>query len=332
MAIPYPSVTDRTNPRSSRDGASPDLTPFVDARDVTDFLTSRRNWGRWGADDQLGAVNLITPAVRMAAIRLVDRGETISLSRPLDTKPAPGNPRPVVHAMERAARAGGAGVARDFIAMASHGTSTTHIDALAHVWDGDGLYGGADPDEAIRFGGSTWGGIDMWRDGIVTRGVLLDIPRTRGGAYVTRERPVTAEDLQAAADLAGVEPQAGDAIVVYCGRDLWDAEQPRYGSDASNADDSRRPGLDVSTLKFFRHYDATVLAWDMTDHRPIAFGLAYGVHAAIYAFGMVLIDSVDLTNLVARCRQLERSTFLFVAAPLYLRGGTATPINPIAIL
>jgi kynurenine formamidase len=309
-----------------------DLRPFDSVGEVRSYLRATRNWGRWGDDDQLGALNLITPTVRVAAAQLVREGRAVSLSRPLNTVPGQGNPRPVLHYMERGERKDGAGVARDFIGMSSHGTNTTHFDALSHVWDDDGLYGGVAADDAIHIDGAKWGGIDQWRGGIFTRGILLDIPRHRAADYVTRDRPVSAEELQAALEASGASLQPGDALVVYSGRDRFDLENPRYGSDAAVADESNRPGLDVSCLKFLRAHDCSTLVWDMTDSRPIAFDMAYGVHAAIYAYGMALIDSAELGELAATCRELGRPEFLFTAAPLYLVGGTATPVNPTAVL
>jgi kynurenine formamidase len=234
--------------------------------------------------------------------------------------------------MEMAARKGGAGVARDYLSMGSHGTETTHLDALSHVWGADGLWGGANPQEAIQFDGAKWGGIEHWQTGIFARCVLLDVPAHRGQPYVTSDEPVTAAELQTILEASGTSIEPGDAVAVYSGRDHWDEENPPYGSDAVHADDSRRPGLDVSCLKFIRNHDVSTLAWDMTDNRPIAFGLAYGVHAAIYAYGVALIDSSNLGDLARECADQERSEFLLVVAPLHLRGATATPVNPLAIL
>lgn len=309
-----------------------DFESFTDAEEVLAYLEATRTWGRWGDEDQVGALNLITPEARVRAAKLVETGKTFSLSRPLKTTAGPGNPRPVQHHMEKAARKGGAGVARDHIAMGSHGTETTHLDAISHVWGGDGMWGGADPHEAIQFDGARWGGIEHWSNGIFTRCVLLNVPEHRGTGYVTSDEPVTGSELQAILQESSQEIQPGDAIAVYSGRDRWDQENPPYGSDAVHADDSNRPGLDVSCLKFIRNHDVSTLAWDMTDNRPIGFGLAYGVHAAIYAYGVALIDSSNLGELARECQQLRRTDFLLTVAPIVLRGATATPVNPIAVL
>ncbi|HEX5465519.1 MAG TPA: cyclase family protein [Candidatus Limnocylindrales bacterium] len=308
-----------------------DLAPFTSAEEVQAYLRATRTWGRWGADDQRGAFNLIDDAARVRAAALVREGVAVSLSRPLATEPGPGNPRPVGHFMEKGRRKAGAGVARDYLTLGSHGTTTTHLDALSHVWDGDGLWGGADPDEAIQFDGARWGSIEHWRTGFFTRTVLLDVTAHRQAPYVTVDRPVVAAELEATLAETGLQLQPGDAIAVYSGRDRWDEDQPPYGSDSAKADESTRPGLDVSCLKFLHEHDVSLLAWDMTDSRPIAFGLAYGVHAAIYAYGVALIDSSELGQLVRTADRLGRRDFLLVVAPLYLRGGTATPVNPIAV-
>lgn len=309
-----------------------DFEPFADADDVLRYLEATRTWGRWGDDDQVGALNLITRESRVKAASLVREGIAISLSRPLKTTPGPGNPRPTQHHLEKAERKGGAGVARDHIAMGTHGTETTHLDAISHVWGGDGMWGGADPHRAIQFDGSTWGGIEHWSAGIFARCVLLDVPRFRGVPYVTSDAPVTGAELQEILLDQDGEIRPGDAIAVYSGRDNWEMENPPYGADAVHADESNRPGLDVSCLKFIRNHEVSTVLWDMTDNRPIAFGLAYGVHAAIYAYGVALVDSSNLGDLARQCARLERTDFLVTVAPIVLRGATATPVNPIAIL
>jgi len=250
------------------------------------YLRQRRNWGRWGGDDQRGTINLITPEKRLAAARLVRSGRAVSLSRPWPKAPAANNPNPAQHWLRAAPRTGaGAGVATDYYAIAYHGQSATHIDALCHVWGDDGLWNGRRPEE-IRSEGTLWGGVENWSDGIITRGVLLDVPRFRGEPFVTLEKPVTGSELDAIAGAQGVSVEPGDAVAVYSGREAYDAAHAApWGSPPGP-----RPGLHASCLTFLREHDASVLLWDMMDASPGPRESLANVHSAIWAFGLPLVE------------------------------------------
>jgi len=153
---------------------------------VAGLLEKVSNWGRWGTDDQRGALNFITNEKRAAAARLVQSGEIVSLSRPLATRPSRDNPRPVTHLMIRSGIVGhplGSSGAADYFAIEPHGLATTHLDALCHhFWRGR-MYNGFDLNE-VDFQGAHKCAIDVCRDGIVSRGVLLDIPKIRGVEWI----------------------------------------------------------------------------------------------------------------------------------------------------
>jgi kynurenine formamidase len=300
--------------------------PLPSAAEVESWIRERRNWGRWGADDETGAINLVTSAKRVDAARLVRSGRSVSLSRPFPKTPGPGNPTPAQHWMRRMERPNGSGACGDFQGVFFHGYACTHIDALCHVWDGGGMWNGRDPDQEIGFDGARWGAIDRWSDGIVTRGVLLDVPRHRGDAYVKQERPVHGRELEEIAAAQGVELRPGDAVAVYSGREAWDRENPVWGSDAE-----RRPGLHPSCLPFLREHDIAVLVWDMMDLLPNGYGLAWGVHPAIFSYGVALVDNALLEPLAAACAEEERYEFMLVLAPLVVSGGTGSPLNPLAL-
>jgi hypothetical protein len=142
--------------------------------EVLAYLKQDRNWGRWGKDDQKGAVNLVTPEKRLAATRLVRKGRAVSLSREFPKNPAPNNPTPAQHFMKRLVRGETGGGAIDYYGISYHGQASTHLDALCHVWDSNGMWNGRNPDEVITFEGAQWGSVEHWKEGIITRGVLLD--------------------------------------------------------------------------------------------------------------------------------------------------------------
>ena len=181
--------------------------------DVLAFHRTLSNWGRWGDDDQLGALNLITPEVTAAAAATVRSGRTVSCARALDTRPAADNPNPVAHHMIGTVTEGGGA---DYLALAPHGFATSHLDALCHIFCDGKLYNGY-PAETVTAHGATRLGIHHLHAGIVTRGVLLDIPALRGVDALEPGEPVFPEDLEAAEERAALRVRAGDALLVRTG-------------------------------------------------------------------------------------------------------------------
>ncbi len=283
--------------------------------EVESWYTDRRNWGRWGDDDQKGAVNLITPAKSAAAAGLVRNGRKVSMSRVFE---------PEQHFLRKSPRAGGAGAVVDYYGFIYHGQTITHIDALCHMWDADGMWQGRDADVEVTTQGAAFGAIDAWSDGIVTKGVLLDVPRHRGEPHVTPERPVHGWELEEIARAEGVEVEPGDALLVYSGKDPY----VRAGGEYGGGD---RPGLSVTCAKFIRDHDVALLGWDMMDSRPDPYGLAFPVHGVLFNYGVALLDNALLEPLAAACAEEGRYEFLFMGLPLKVARGTGSPVNPIAM-
>src|SRR5262245_18245126 len=177
--------------------------------EVLGFHKTLSNWGRFGPEDQLGTLNLISAAKRVAAARLVQSGRSVSCARSLPTQPAPDNPTPVTHLMTGTASEGWGG---DYFAIAPHGFATSHIDALCHIFHEGKLYNGY-PIERVTAHGALSLGIHELRDGIVTRGVLIDVPRLRGVDYLEPGAPIFPEDLEA----CGVDVEPGDVLFVRTG-------------------------------------------------------------------------------------------------------------------
>jgi len=307
------------------------MPPLPTRQDVDGYLRTRSNWGRWGKDDQVGAINLITPAKRVAAARLVKTGRAVSLSREFPKEPGPGNAFPAHHWMRTLPRGSG-GFAADYYGIFYHGVQSTHIDALCHTWDERGMWNGRDPKREIGFDGATWGGVEAWSDGILTRGVMLDVPRHRGVPSVTQEAPVHGWELEDICARRGLKLEAGDAICVYSGREAWQAANPAtpYGRPFGGGP-ADRPGLHASCLPFLRDHDVAVLVWDMLDHLPNGYDIPWAVHGAIFAYGVALLDNALLAPLARACVEEGRDEFMLMIAPLRVRGGTGSPANPIAL-
>lgn len=281
------------------------------------IYADRRNWGRWGPDDQMGAVNLITAEKRAGAAALVKTGRTVSLSRVFE---------PEQHFVRITDRAEGGGSVVDYYGFLYHGVTVTHVDALCHVWDRHGMWNGRNPEKELDTRGTKFADITAFGGGLITRGVLLDVPRHRREPYVTNERPVLASELEEIARAQGVEVRAGDALLVYSGREAFARSGTTYGS-ATMA----RPGLHVSCAAFIRDHDVAVLGWDMMDARPDEFGLPWPAHGVLFSYGVALLDNALLEPLASACADERRYEFMFMALPLKVARGTGSPVNPIAL-
>ncbi len=297
--------------------------------EVESSLRDHRNWGRWGDKGSAGAVNLITAEKRVSAAALVKTGRTVSLGRPVSVKPSIDNPTPAQHYMTTLDESAGGPAAEDYYGSYYHGVIETHIDALCHMWDQDGGWDGRDPDEILTFTGALYGAVDAWSDGILTRGVLLDVPKHRGKPYVTLEEPVHGWELEDVAKEEGLTLEPGDAVMVYSGRDAYARD---HGGAWWGMGREGRPGLHASCLPFIRDSDMAVLGMDMMDASHPEYTIPHTVHAAIFAYGVVLLDNALLEPLAAACAEEGRYEFMVTINPLKLIGGTGSPVNPTAVL
>jgi kynurenine formamidase len=292
--------------------------------DVLAFHETLSNWGRWGDQDQLGALNLITPEVTAAAAATVRTGRTVSCARALNTQAAVDNPTPVAHHMIGTFTEGWGA---DYVALAPHGFATSHIDALSHVFHDGKLFNGYGA-ETVTAHGATRLGIHQLHAGIVTRGVLLDIPALRGVDALAPGEPVFPDDLEAAEGRAGLQVRAGDVLFVRTGRWRWRDEHGPWDLASLAA------GLDAACLPWLRARDVAALGSDgVSDVMPSRVdGVPMPIHTvAIVALGLHLMDNLDFEALAARCAEEGRWEFLLAVAPLVLRRGTASPVNPIAV-
>jgi kynurenine formamidase len=286
----------------------------------------------WGASDRRGALNYITTAQVLAAVGEVHSGRTVSLARPVESQPSADNPEPCRHEMTGGAddEAHGAGLhfAMDRFVMNVHGNADSHMDALCHViYDGK-LYNGVSVDTLTPAGASALS-IDAAHDGIVGRGVLLDIPRLRGVSWLEPGDHVTADDLAAAESAQHLRVTPGDLLFVRVGHSrrrtevgVWDVADTRAG-------------LHPTAMEFVAERHVAVLGSDSnSDTAPsMTEGVDFPVHVlAINAMGVQLLDYLRFEGLVQLCEQENRWSFLCVIAPLRLPDATGSPVNPIAIL
>ena len=300
------------------------MKPPLSTEEVLAFHKTLSNWGRFGPRDQLGTLNLITPERRAAAARLVRSGRTVSAARSLPTLPSPENPVPVAHHMIGTASEGWGG---DYFAIASHGFATSHIDALCHIFHEGKLYNGY-PIEKVTAHGALELGIHELAEGIVSRGVLLDVPRARGVPYLENGEPIFPDDLERAERDAGIRVAPGDVLLVRTGR--WALREARGAWDPRQS----AAGLDASCLPWLHARGVAALGSDgVSDVVPSRVpGVGMPIHTvAIVAMGLHLVDNLELEPLAKACVEEKRWEFLLTLAPLVLFRGTASPVNPIAL-
>ena len=297
---------------------------MLGAEEAAAYQDALSNWGRWGERDQLGTLNLVTPEKRRAAAASVRSGRAVSCARALDTQASADNPRPVAHMMTSTATEGSGG---DYFAIAPHGYATSHIDALCHIFRGDQLYNGY-PKEAVTARGATELGIEALRDGVVSRGVLLDVPRLHGAAWLEPGHAILPAELDACEEQSGVRVEPGDVLFVRTGR--WALRDAQGAWDPHE----RLAGLHARCLPWLHERGVAALGGDgVSDCCPSQVeGWRLPIHGiAIPTLGLHLIDNLDLEDLARACVDEERWSFLLTIAPLVIRGGTASPVNPIAL-
>jgi kynurenine formamidase len=283
----------------------------------------------WAPDDRRGALNHLGPAQIRAAAGEVRLGRTVSLAAPVENQVSADNPDPAQHRMVQApGGADGLEFAADRIAMNIHGNADSHIDALCHVAFDGSLYNGV-PASAVTSSGAVELSIAVAGGGIAGRGVLLDIPRSRGVPWLEPGDHVTLGDITAAERGQDVRIGQGDILLVRVGHRLRRRERGPWDAAATRA------GLHPSVLPLLAERRIAVLGSDSNnDTAPSAVdGVDFPVHVlAINALGMQLLDYLEFDGLVPLCEEAGRWTFLCVIAPLRLPTGTGSPVNPIALL
>jgi kynurenine formamidase len=291
--------------------------------DIDRYKSELSNWGRWGADDQIGALNLIGPEQRRAAAALVRTGRAVGCARPLPTTPAADNPVPVAHHMIGTLTEG---YGADYFAIASHGHATSHLDALCHIfWDGR-VYNGY-PADTVTARGAMQLGVHHLADGVQGRGVLLDVCRVKGLDWLERGYGVTVADLEAAESDHDVAVGTGDILLVRTGRWVDRAANGPWSHGQAAA------GLHAECLPWLHERGVAMLGCDgVSDVIPSGFDRhRLPIHeVAIPAMGIHLLDNLDLDRLAGACVDERRWAFLLTVAPLVLTNGTASPVNPIA--
>ena len=317
----FPSAFTQSEARLTAEGQSAKAVSPRNADEFDALFKQVSNWGRWGKDDQLGSINLVTPAKRKQALALAKTGESVSLARNPMTERAEDNASPFEHTMLR-------GNNMDRYAVSYHGYAHSHIDALCHFLYKDQTYNGYARADVNTDKGCAKLGIENLKNGVITRGVLVDIPRLRKVPYLEPGTPIYVEDLEAWEKLAHVTIGSGDAVLLRTGR--W-ARRDKLGpwNVAQNA-----AGLHASVAPWFKARGVAIVGSDVgEDVTPSRVeGVALPVHTLfITAMGINLLDNQDLEAVADTAARLNRWEFMLTIAPVPVTGGTGFPLNALAL-
>ncbi|MBT8146168.1 MAG: cyclase family protein [Gammaproteobacteria bacterium] len=284
------------------------------------------NWGRWGDDDELGTLNLITPQRRVAAAQQVTEGVSISLSLPVNKVQGGMNANPFEHDLS-ISTFGGHEVAGDRYSVQYHGFAHSHMDGLPHFAHYGQMYNGVSVD-SLEADGSQKLGIGNAYEGVFSRGILIDMTWLRGVDYLEPGTAITVADLQEWERRTGIRVGSGDVLLIRTGR--WErVRQVGEWNFVGNA-----AGSHASVARWLKERDVAVLGSDgVSDVMPSGVeGLINPLHALVLVgLGMPLLDNLDLDAVAEAARDRNRWEFLFVGAPLRVEGGTGSPMNPLAI-
>ncbi|HET7342815.1 MAG TPA: cyclase family protein [Methylomirabilota bacterium] len=313
------------------------MTAIPSEPDVLKMLDALSNWGRWGADDQLGTVNFITPAQRRRAAALVSEGVSVSCSRPISTEiTADTTVQPMRFMVdsgegrdtdppERVLQRRGAA---EFIGMVFHGYTITHVDTPAHYFWNGRMYNGRPCNLVTSREGARAEAVDLLRDGVVSRGVLLDVAAVKG-RWLDAGEGVLPEDLEAAEKAQNVRVEPGDVLLVRTG---YYARRRAEGPRSPLRDGS--PAVHVASLPWIRERSVAMLGTDThNDVAPLPYPrIGNALHVvSLVAMGMWLIDNGNLEELAQACARYRRWQFMLTLAPLVLERVTGSPVNPIAL-
>ena len=278
------------------------------------WMTELSNWGRWGEDDQIGALNLITPGKRVAAAGLVETGRVVSMAREMTIEQLE---NPDQASADRAPVLVGSvrnvfdidiegGYFWERYEIEYHGGTVSHLDALCHVAYNGKVYNGLNfEDVASAEDGCSQMGIINLEEGLVTRGILLDMP----GKAVRRS------DIEAWEVETGITISSGDALFLRTGRDI-----------------GQTGGYHPSLIPFFKERDIALLGADVPQEGGAVEGVMVPVHFfALVALGVHLFDNLGLEDLAETANELNRWEFMFMASPHVVPNGAGSAINPLAV-
>jgi len=312
------------------------------------------NWGRWGEDDERGAVNLIGPEQVVHAAGLVRKGKVFSLGVPFGSdgplpdegasSDKPNDRKNPIHLMTELGNTprvrGEYRYADDWIIMPLQ--ASTQWDALSHVILDNEIYNGYDAAQHITPTGATKCAIDKVAEGVIGRGVLLDVARHRGVEHLESGQIIPPEELDATAEAQGVEVRPGDIVLIRTG--WWERARDKPSArETREAFWDGEPGPGLKSAAWFKSHDVAAVCADnfsveAVEVRSDGFASpeipdqAFTLHVILTKYlGIMVGEIFDLDRLAADCATDGVYEFLFCAPPLAVSGGLGSPINPLAV-
>lgn len=284
------------------------------------------NAGRWGPADERGTANYIDQDKVTRALRIPRHGRVLSLGHELSPQSTRKNWHPIVQRVLYT-QFDNPFACEDSVEITPHGFAVTHLDAPAHMNFEGRVYNARSHADVLSRAGLRTGSILAYRDGLITRGVLLDIASAQGKRWLSPAEAVTPADLSHAEQVSGVRIEAGDAVFVRVG--LGAREQAEGEEDPSKG----RAGLVPECLLWLHERRVGVYAGDCVDRLPSeCTAVPFPFHAiGLAAMGLIFLDNPNMEVLATGCRDAGRNEFLVCASPLPIPGGTGSAINPIAI-
>lgn len=299
---------------------------------IDKLLAACNNWGRWGTDDALGTLNLVTSASVAEAAQLVREGGTVGMSRVIGgTSPAYRSTSPL-HLMVEVPHDSGdqlRGTSSDWVGLAPHGFAVTHLDALCHQsWRG-GLYNGRTTASVSTRSGARALNLEPFANGLFAPAVLLDLPLLLGRRWLDPAEEVDAATLERAVDRFEARPGPGDVLIIRTGRD--ERERDSRPDDPITVGS---PGLGIEACRWLAETDVSILVTDVQADvmNPAARPYLMPVHIlCLVGLGIHLVDNARLDTVAATCSRLQRWRFGISLAPLNLKHATGSALTPIAL-
>jgi kynurenine formamidase len=313
------------------------MTEALNADWVREEGARLRRWGKWGESDGKGALNLVTQERILDAVQMVRRGQVFSLAMPF----GPGGPQPdrgrfnpkltMVEIGNQENLPGGFQYADDTVFMSLQGA--TQWDALSHAFYDGVMWNGKSVQESITEQGASENSVTSFRDGVVGRGVLLDVARSRNVDCLSDNVAIGPEELDGVAASQGVEIRPGDIVLVRTGRV---GRAVREGSYPFESFVMAPPGLSVHCAEWLVNHDVAAVAADNIAVETTASevpGTMMPLHMICQRdAGIIFGELFDLDSLAAACADYRQWEFLLVAAPIPITGAVGGPVNPLAIL
>jgi kynurenine formamidase len=306
--------------------------------EVLTYFDKLSNWGRWGEEDELGTLNFLSEEKTKRAVGLVQEGKTISLARTISWEAAPDVSSMPIHYMVESGEGWASGdkvsaranqASTDFFGLVFHGQTITHIDSLAHFfWEGK-MYNGRPSHLVSTSLGATVESVELAKDGIMSRGILVDVPMIRGIDWVERGEGVMPQDILTAEERCGFKIQEGDVLFIRTGN-----LRRRNEEGPVNPREMGSPACQAACLPLFHERSVAVMGSDTgNDVMPSQYpSMSNPIHqVGITAMGLWILDNPNLEELAEACKERNRWEFFVTINPLRLYNTTGSPVNPVAI-